>query len=57
MFSLICSWMNGWVNNREARDLRRHDAHNNVIVVNSVVGDTRRHKKQSISSYLHSFYS
>ena len=24
MFSLICSWINDWVNNREAGDLRRH---------------------------------
>ena len=24
MFSLICDWINGWVNNREAGDLRRH---------------------------------
>ena len=24
MFSLICSWTNGWVNNREAGNLRRH---------------------------------
>ena len=24
MFSLICAWINGWVNNREAGDLRRH---------------------------------
>ena len=23
-FSLICVWINGWVNNREAGDLRRH---------------------------------
>ena len=23
MFSLICAWINGWVNNREAGDLRR----------------------------------
>ena len=27
MFSLICAWMNGWVNNREAGDLRRQHAH------------------------------
>ena len=27
MFPLICAWMNGWVNNREAGDLRRHHAH------------------------------
>ena len=26
MFSLICAWMNGWVNSREASDLRRHRA-------------------------------
>ena len=24
MFSLICAWTNGWVNNRDAGDLRRH---------------------------------
>ena len=31
MFSLICAWINGWVNNREADDLRRHRAHYDVI--------------------------
>ena len=30
MFSLICAWMKAWVNNREAGDLRRHCAHNDV---------------------------
>ena len=33
MFSLICVWINGWVNNREAGDLRRHHAHYDVIVM------------------------
>ena len=33
MLSLICAWINGWVNNREARDLRRHSAHYDVIVM------------------------
>ena len=33
MFSLICSWINGWVNNSEARDLRRRRAHYDVSVV------------------------
>ena len=33
MFSLICVWMNGWVNNLEAGDLRRHCAHCDVIVM------------------------
>ena len=27
MFSLIYTWINGWVNDREAGDLRRHRAH------------------------------
>ena len=33
MFSLICIWINGWVNNREAGDLRRYRAHYDVIVM------------------------
>ena len=33
MFSLICVWINGWVNNREAGDLRRYRAHFDVIVM------------------------
>ena len=33
MFSLIWVWINGWVNNREAGDLRRHRAHCDVIVM------------------------
>ena len=33
MFSLICAWLKGWVNNREAGDLRRHQAHYDVIVM------------------------
>ena len=31
--SLICAWINGWINNREAGDLRRHRAHYDVTVV------------------------
>ena len=33
MFSLNCVWINGWVNNGEAGDLRRHHAHYEVIVM------------------------
>ena len=33
MFTLICVWINGWVNNREAGDLRRYRAHYDVIVM------------------------
>ena len=32
-FSLIYAWINGWVNNREAGDLRRHRAHYDVFVM------------------------
>ena len=32
MFSLVCAGINGWVNNGEAGDLRRHRAHYDVIV-------------------------
>ena len=35
MFSLICVWINGWVNNREAGDLRRYRAHYDVTVMNA----------------------
>ena len=35
IFSLICAWTNGWVNNRDAGILRRHRAHYDVIVMNS----------------------
>ena len=33
MFSLICAWINAWVKNREAGDLRRHRAHYDVTVM------------------------
>ena len=38
MFSLICAWINGWVNNSEAGDLRRHSAHYDVIVTVRIQG-------------------
>ena len=34
MFSLICAWINDWVNNCEAVDLRRHRGHYDVNVMN-----------------------
>ena len=33
MFPLICVWINDWVNNREAGDLRRHLDHYDVSVM------------------------
>ena len=36
MFSWICAWINGWVNNGEADDSRRHRAHYDVTVMDSI---------------------
>ena len=33
MFNLICVWIKGWVNNREAGDLRRYRTHYDVTVI------------------------
>ena len=38
MFSLICVWINDWVNDREAGDLRRYRAHYDVIVMFAIYG-------------------
>ena len=36
MFSLICDWINGWVNNREAGDLWCYRTHYNVTVMQDI---------------------
>ena len=33
MFSLTSAWINGWINNREASDFRRHCTHCDVTVL------------------------
>ena len=33
MFPSSCTWTNGWANNRDAGDLRRHRAHYDLIVM------------------------
>ena len=33
VFSLICAWMNGWVNNRGAGEFIRHSAHYDIAVM------------------------
>ena len=33
ILSLLCACINGWVNNREAGDLRRHRGHYDIIVM------------------------
>ena len=55
MFSLICVWINGWVNNGEAGDLRRYHAHYDVTVmidlifVDELLG-TRFFKRVAVTS-------
>ena len=36
LFSLICVWISGWVNNGEAGDLRRYRSHYDVIVMYAI---------------------
>ena len=42
MFSLICAWINGWVNNRKVGDLRHHHAHYDVTVMMISLSDVIR---------------
>ena len=53
MFSLICAWINGWVNNHEAGDLRRHRAHYDVTVM--VVVDKNQTKYGGVAVLLPGF--
>ena len=32
-FDVFCAWINAWVNDREAGDLRRHHAHHDINVM------------------------
>ena len=45
MFSLICVWTNGWANNRDAGDLRRHRAHYDVLVMWTSCSSSQRFNK------------
>ena len=47
MFFSICVWLNGWVNNREAGDLRHQRVHYDFIVMAIVDGGT--------TLYLHNY--
>ena len=53
MFSLICAWINGWVNNREAGDLRRHRADYDVIVMGIGALISYIHKNSGMWLLLH----
>ena len=47
MFSLIYAWINDWVNNREAGDLRRHRGHCDVNVMVAI------HQKMLLKNNIH----
>ena len=58
MFTLICTRINGWVNNCEAGDLRRNRAHYDVIVMRGIMGcyriiQTRAHIVNTCIFMLH----
>ena len=48
---LICVWINGWVNNREAGDLRRYRAHYDVIVMWKCIW--KCHRQTSVMLFVH----
>ena len=48
VFSLICVWINAWVNNRKAGDLRRHRAHNDIIMYRTT---TKHNKARTMCIY------
>ena len=50
MFSLICAWIKGWVNNGEAGGLRRHPAHYDVTVMGTAkVEEMGPHGRQKLA--------
>ena len=42
MFSMICAWINSWVSNRDAGDLRRRRAHYDVTVMEWIISSDKR---------------
>ena len=49
MFSLICVWINGWVNNRETGELRRYRAHYDVTIMPCDDAAIQQYLQQSIA--------
>ena len=58
MFSLICVCIDGWVNNREAGDLRRYRTHYDVIVMDpwNVVHQNGCHPQPSWKESNYSYF-
>ena len=58
MFSLNCAWTNGWVNNRDTGDLRRHRTHYDVSVMGrETVAFTTSAKRGYTWQYISSHFS
>ena len=53
MFSLICAWINDWVNNGKAGDLRRHRAHYEVIVMYIAWNSLHRQIGSNYTCWMH----
>ena len=53
---MICTWLNGWVSNREASDLRRHRAHNVFTVMTTHHCNGSRHVRLWSASFQMPFY-
>ena len=50
VFSLICVWVSGWVNSREAGDLRRYRAHYDVTAM-CLYLTTAKHSPAQLESW------
>ena len=57
MFSLICVWINGRVNNREPGDLRRCGAHYDVILMLVIHRNTLMHFLKSCKTSILALWS
>ena len=54
-FDVLFYWVNGWINNREAGDLRRYRAHHDVIVMFTINTTTKQNKSWQICIILCKF--
>ena len=57
VFSLICTWINGWVNNHETGDLKRPRAHYDVTVMSWAHIDLGRFHVRYFITYLQKWSS
>ena len=53
MVSLICAWINRWVNTCEAGDLRLHCAHYDIIVMNTFCEINSQNNKIVVQIYIY----